>query len=69
MSKTERDSIKQLIRSHIALGHYSHLGKCPQCGAIGTDVVKLLDALEEAEAEIKQLQKESGRRSIPRGRS
>ena len=69
MSKRERDDIKQLIRNHMRLGQYNQPGKCSQCGAIRADVVNLLDALDEAEAEIEQLQKESGRRSIPRGRS
>ncbi len=40
------------------LGQYNQPGKCSQCGAIRTDVVNLLDALDEAEAEIEQLQME-----------
>ncbi len=55
MSKNERDDIKQRIRNHMALGQYNQLGKCSQCGAVQTDVVELLDALDEAEAEIEQL--------------
>ena len=39
----------------MALGQYNQLGKCSQCGAVQTDVVELLDALDEAEAEIEQL--------------
>ncbi len=55
MSKKERDDIKQRIRNHMKLGQYNQRGKCSQCGAIRTDVVELLDALDEAEAEIEQL--------------
>ncbi len=58
MSKRERDDIKQLIRNHMRLGQYNQPGKCSQCGAIRTDVGKLLGALDEAEAEIEQLQNE-----------
>ncbi len=56
MSKRERDDIKQLIRNHMRLGQYNQPGKCSQCGAIRTDVAELLGALDEAEAEIEQLQ-------------
>ncbi len=55
MSKNERDDIKQRIRNHMTLGQYNQPGKCSQCGAIRTDVVELLDALDEAETEIEQL--------------
>ncbi len=58
MSKNERDDIKKRIRNHMTLGQYNQPGKCPQCGAIGTDVAELLNALDEAEAEIEQLQME-----------
>ncbi len=47
-----------LILALTELLHYSEmcfLGRS-QCGAIRTDVVELLDALDEAEAEIEQLQ-------------
>ena len=39
----------------MTLGQYNQPGKCSRCGAIRTDVVELLDALDEAEAEIEQL--------------
>ena len=56
MSKSERDDIKQRIRNQMKHGQYNQPGKCSQCGAGKADVVELLDALDEAEAEIKQLQ-------------
>lgn len=55
MSKNQRDDVKQRIRNHMLLEQYNQPGKCSQCGAIRTDVVELLDALDEAEAEIEQL--------------
>ncbi|MFB3083307.1 MAG: hypothetical protein ACE1Z4_07605 [Gammaproteobacteria bacterium] len=58
MSKKERDYIKQRIRNQMTLGQYNQPGKCSRCGATRTDVVELLEALDEAEAEIEQLQKE-----------
>ncbi len=39
----------------MTLGQYNQPGKCSRCGATRTDVVELLDALDEAEAEIEQL--------------
>ncbi len=58
MSKKERDYIKQRIRNQMTLGQYNQPGKCLRCGATRTDVVEILEALDEAEAEIEQLQKE-----------
>ncbi len=55
MSKNERDDVKQRIRNHMTLGQYNQPGKCSRCGTIRTDVVELLNALDEAEAEIEQL--------------